>query len=122
MYTNTSIINNGFPAPNVPVYCFYGTGVQTAESFVYGSGFPDAPPRVAYGDGDSIVNLRSSEVCLQWRNQGGNFTSMEFPGANHTAIVSDIRVLMAIENVVGSSSMELNISFGATLLAILMML
>eukprot|EP00731_Ephydatia_muelleri_P034178 Em0049g25a len=51
MYTGVSVINAGFTAPNVPVYCFYGTDVQTAESFVYDQGFPDSQPtRIVYGN------------------------------------------------------------------------
>ena len=125
MYKNTSKINAGFPSPNVSVYCFYGTEVPTAEKFIYDSGFPDTAPEIVNGDGDGIVNLQSSKVCLNWAKQGLPFKSMDFPGATHTSILSDIRVLSAIDAVVlngcTSNSME-SISFGATLFAILLML
>eukprot|EP00731_Ephydatia_muelleri_P011559 Em0006g453a len=103
MYTRTSTINAGFTAPDVPVYCFYGTDVQTAESFVYDQGFPDSQPtRIVYGNGDGTVNVKSAEVCLKWKNDQGNFVSKSFPGAEHGAIVQNSAVLRAVEAVVTS--------------------
>ena len=102
IYSGIASINAGFSAPNVPTYCFYGTGVDTPESFVYGSGFPDsAPSQVINGDGDGVVNLRSSEVCLKWRTeQQQQFGSRGFPGINHVKMVMSGDVLRAIDKVV----------------------
>ena len=101
MYTGVSVINAGFTAPNVPVYCFYGTDVQTAESFVYDQGFPDSQPtRIVYGNGDGSVNMKSAEVCLKWKNEQRNFVSKSFTGAEHNAILHFSAVLRAIEVVV----------------------
>ena len=102
MFIGTSAINAGFSAPNVPVYCFYGTGLQTAESFVYTQGFPDSQPTIVYGAGDQTVNLKSAEVCLKWKNEQANVVSMSFPGAEHTAIVQNNAVLNAVRIVVTS--------------------
>ena len=102
MYTGISAINAGFGAPNVPVYCFYGTGVQTAESFVYGQGFPDTQPTIVYGTGDGTVNLKSAEVCLKWKTEQPNFVSKSFTGADHVGIVQNSDVLKAVELVVTS--------------------
>ena len=103
MYTGISVINAGFTAPNVPVYCFYGTDVQTAESFVYDQGFPDSQPtRIVNGNGDGTVNLKSAEVCLKWKKEQTYFVSKSFSGAAHVAIVQTTAVLQAVEVVVTS--------------------
>ncbi len=34
-------INGNYPAPNVPVHCFYGVNISTPESFKYGPKFPE---------------------------------------------------------------------------------
>ena len=65
MYRGIIGINEGFPAPNVSVYCFYGTDLATPESFIYNSSFPDVDPEIVFRDGDSVVNLLSSEICLR---------------------------------------------------------
>ena len=104
MYTGVTSINEGFPAPNVPVYCFYGTNVLTPESFVYNSSFPDVEPEIVFGDGDGTVNLLSSEVCLKWaQEQSQPFFSQSFPGVDHDGVVNDQVVLEAIENIVSSA-------------------
>ena len=97
MYTGITSINEGFPAPNVTVYCFYGTGLLTPESFIYNASFPDVDPEIMRGDGDGTVNLRSSEVCLQWsQEQSQPFFSQTFPGVLHGQMVVDETVLQAV--------------------------
>ena len=91
-----------FPAPNVPTYCFYGLGVPTPESFVYGTGFPDTFPTIVNGDGDIEVNKRGLEVCLQWADSGYPFSSTVFQGIDHLAIVTDKSVLQTIGSIVGA--------------------
>eukprot|EP00731_Ephydatia_muelleri_P005234 Em0002g1410a len=102
IYSGIASINAGFPPPNVPTYCFYGTEVATPESFVYGSGFPDsAPSQVIKGDGDGTVNRRSAEVCLKWKTQQQQpFGSSAFPGVDHVKMVKDSNVLRAVDRVV----------------------
>ena len=100
IYTGITAINAGFPAPNVPVYCFYGTGVQTPQNFIYDSGFPNTAPRIVNGDGDGTVNVQSSQVCLSWKSQTSPFTSHTFPGANHVGILQRRAVMSAIDAVV----------------------
>ena len=102
IYSRVAEINAGFPPPNVPVYCFYGAGVDTPESFIYGSGFPDsAPTKVINGDGDGTVNRRSAEVCLKWKDeQRQSVVSGVFPGVDHVKMVKNSGVLKAIDAVV----------------------
>ena len=95
-------INADYPAPKVPVYCFYGTGVKTPETFYYSNGF-DKNPKVTKGDGDGTVNLLSSEVCLKWKSeQKQRYKWQTFPGVNHMAIVKNVGVLDAVKEIVHS--------------------
>ena len=55
MYTVTAAITVGFPAPNAPVYCFYGTGIDTPKTVVYNSSFPNVPPVYADLQGGMII-------------------------------------------------------------------
>ena len=101
IYVDAASINAEFPAPNVTVHCFYGTGVETIESLTYDIGFPDTHPNITYGDGDGSVNTRSSEVCLKWaEGQTHQFFNQTFPGVDHNDILSDTNVLQAVEKVV----------------------
>ena len=93
-------INAGYPAPKVPVYCFYGTKVETSESFYYTGGF-DNDPVITKGDGDGTVNQLSSEVCLKWKQEQTQcFEAREFPYVNHVTMVKDPCVLDAIKKIV----------------------
>ena len=95
-------INADYPAPKVPVYCFYGTGVRTPETFYYRNGF-DKNPEVTKGDGDGTVNLLSSEVCLKWKKeQKQYFKSQTFPGVKHSKIMNNKCVLDAVKEIVNS--------------------
>ena len=96
MYTGIIGINEGFPAPNVPVYCFYGTNLSTPESFIYNSSFPNVDPEIVPGDGDSVVNLLSSEICLRWQAQPQPFFTQTFPGVSHVQMVVNEAVLEAV--------------------------
>ena len=101
MYTPTTSINAGFPAPNVSVYCFYGTNSSTSESFIYNASFPNVDPEVIFGDGDSVVNIQGSEICLGWsQEQSQRFESRSFPGVTHLQMVANETVLQAVADVV----------------------
>ncbi|KAL5505577.1 hypothetical protein EMCRGX_G007035 [Ephydatia muelleri] len=101
VYNSVRGINAGFPPPRVPVYCFYGVGVSTPESFVYDDGFPDSAPREVNGNGDGTVNVWSSEVCLKWRGQQAQpFVSRTFRGVSHNAMTENRDVLDAVGNIV----------------------
>ena len=107
-----SNIDEEFPAPNVPTYCFYGLGVPTPMSFIYGNGFPIdngiTRPTIVNGDGDNAVNRRGLEVCLQWADGGFPFNRTVFQGIDHDAIVRDELVLQAIGGIVGASVDPIN--------------
>ena len=57
-----------------PVFCIYGHGVPTEESYFYDTPHfsdhaPDAPASVVHGDGDGTVNLPSLEACRRYGRQ-----------------------------------------------------
>ena len=103
MYLGIVPINENYPAPRVPTYCYYGTNVSTPESYTYGNGFGRNATNTVYGDGDGSVNLLSSEVCLKWKNeQSEPFFTETFPGIDHGQMVADTTVLQAVANIVGA--------------------
>ena len=101
-YTQISQNNFDFSAPNVPMYCFYGLGFPTVETFVYDAGFPDTQPDIIFQDGDFIVPKPSLEVCQRWADSGYAFNRTVFHGLDHFTIISNLAVLNAMREVVGA--------------------
>ena len=95
--------NEKLRAPQVPTYCFYGTEVDTPETFEYTSIDNPKSARVTNGDGDGTVNRPSAEVCLNWKyslSPGQKIESKAFPGIDHISIVKNVDVLHEIDGVV----------------------
>nr|GMD99472.1 lecithin-cholesterol acyltransferase-like 1 [Ipomoea batatas] len=104
-------------SPGVPVTCIFGSGVETAETLVYGEGGFDEQPEIVYGDGDGMVNMVSLRA-LQW--QWGNDTEQEvemikIPGVSHMSMVKDNG---AIDRIVEEiSCINSNITSSTTLIS-----
>ena len=99
--------NNGnLSAPNVSVHCFYGIGTPTVEVVNYGSGLPTSYDSITYGDGDSVVNLLSSQVCQQWSNQEAPFNVKIFEKLDHDEIVTDTSTLDAVALAIEQSMIQ----------------
>lgn len=81
--------------PNVPLYCLYGTGIPTPETFKYAvNEFPDTFPKTFFGDGDGTVNIRSLKACERFVNkQQQKVVIKSFSTAEHIGIISDSRVI-----------------------------
>ena len=95
-------LHGDYPSPNVPVHCFYGVNLATPKVFHYGLAGSSSPLlNITSGDGDNVVNLRSSEVCLRWSNQSAPFTSRVFPLVGHMQMATNQAVLNAIAEIVG---------------------
>ncbi|CAD5207352.1 unnamed protein product [Bursaphelenchus okinawaensis] len=89
-------------APGVTVHCMYGHQVQTSEYLSWAKGyFPDYQPTIVYGDGDGTVNIRSLKTCDGWKgkNQGKLVTVHEIEKADHMSILSDLRTIQLIKDV-----------------------
>ena len=103
MYSGTTAISVGFPAPNIPVYCFYGTGTDTPKTLIYNGSFPNVPPvKVVMGGGDGIVNLRSAQTCLMWKEDPKKSNHLLVRNSRALAIVHTTAVLADIEAVVSA--------------------
>ena len=101
IYKSVSKMLMDLPAPQVPTYCFYGTGILTPMQFVYTDKYPDYFDHVKFSDGDGTVNVRSSRACLQWKaKQTQPFFYKEFPKVVHITFERDPGVMEAIKEVV----------------------
>lgn len=81
--------------PGIEVHCLHGSKVNTPKLYDYDTGtFPDAKPKVIYGDGDGTVNKESLRACIGWADKQKqplyykNFTSVD-----HMTILSDDKVM-----------------------------
>lgn len=101
MWNSTKDMLNRLPPPGVEVYCMYGTGLPTAEAYIYDDGFPyEDPVDVVYGDGDETVNRRSMELCKRWQGQQKERVHvLELPGVDHLNMVFDNRTLHHINKI-----------------------
>lgn len=82
-------------APGVEVHCLHGNKVSTMEALDYEVGdFPDAKPKVTYGDGDGTVNLLSLQACSGWAHkQRQKLYYKNFTDVDHMTILTDNKVL-----------------------------
>ncbi|XP_078257663.1 lysosomal phospholipase A and acyltransferase-like [Rhinoraja longicauda] len=86
-------------APGVPIYCLYGTGVPTPDSFHYDA-FPDQEPTAVNGDGDGTVNLVSALKCKEWAGkQKGKVFMKELPGNEHVDMLLNLSTISYIQKV-----------------------
>ena len=100
-------LNKGYPAPNVPTYCYYGVNVDTPGKFTFGKNFSKniigmVPTDIQFGDGDGTVNTVSSEICHKWSTMSPKypFTYRKYNEVNHGDIVKNDRVLADIASIV----------------------
>ena len=106
MYTSVAPLVDGWSAPNVPTFCYYGLqgNSSTPVGFTYDAqNFPDSAPTTRFmGNGDGTVNQKISEICLRWDvEQSAHFESGTF-AASHVGILSDESLLAAINEVVNA--------------------
>ena len=90
--------------PNVPLYCIYGTGIDTPEKFLYATDeFPDTFPKTIFGDGDGTVNIRSLQACHSFvGKQKQQVVIKSFSKAEHMGMVGDSRVIEYVKNLISS--------------------
>mmetsp|Transcript_89713 Transcript_89713/g.256411 ORF Transcript_89713/g.256411 Transcript_89713/m.256411 type:complete len:391 (-) Transcript_89713:185-1357(-) len=87
-------------SPGVPVYCYYGTGVDTEAFYEYSGSFDDEPV-VTMGDGDGTVNLKSLELC-----KGFSEEVKAFPGETHSGLLdsSELQALVVSVATIAASN------------------
>lgn len=95
MWLDVKNLTSHMTPPGVEVHCLHGNAVTTIEQLDYQVGdFPDAKPRVFYGDGDGTVNLNSLQACITWADkQKQPFHYKNFSTIDHMTILSDDRVI-----------------------------
>ncbi|XP_068115752.1 phosphatidylcholine-sterol acyltransferase-like isoform X2 [Hyperolius riggenbachi] len=101
MWDDTKDLLRGLPPPGVETYCIYGSGHPTAETFVFGDGFPLEPPLdIKYSDGDDTVQTRSLELCKRWKTQQKEKVhAIELRGLEHLSMVFSNRTLNVINDI-----------------------
>ncbi|NP_001087677.1 lecithin-cholesterol acyltransferase L homeolog [Xenopus laevis] len=108
MWEDTKGLIEGLPPPGVEVYCIYGTGIPTAETYIYGEGFPNEPAiDIKYSDGDDTVHTRSMELCKRWINQQKQKVHIhELAGIQHLNMVFSNQTLTLINDILLESNLD----------------
>lgn len=101
MWNSTKDLLKGLPPPGVEMYCLHGTGIPTAETYIYDDRFPyEDPVDIVYGDGDDTISTRSMELCKQWQGQQKEAVHvLELPGIEHLNMVFDNSTLNYINEI-----------------------
>ena len=69
MWHITRRIANNLTAPNVELWCLYGTGYNTPSKIIYKDALDTNNYSETQGEGDGTVNLESLEACEQFSTQ-----------------------------------------------------
>lgn len=95
MRKDTIEYSTNFTPPGVEIHCIYGSNVSTVERIRYKkSDIPDGIPELIYGDGDGTVNTRSLTAFSNWEMlQTQPVSSLSLPNVDHMNILSDIKVI-----------------------------
>ena len=100
MWLDTKDLLKGIPAPQIEVYCWHGINVPTTEKLIYYK-FPTSTPIIEKGNGDGTVNLRSMEVCLNWRDQQTKPVHYRvFKGIDHGNMIKADVPVSAVANLI----------------------
>lgn len=101
MWNDTKDLLKGLPPPGVEMYCMYGTGLPTAETYIYDDNFPyEDPVDIVFGDGDDTLSRRSMELCKKWHSQQKERVHVvELPGVEHLNMVFDNLTLNYINEI-----------------------
>lgn len=78
-------------APDVPITCIIGSGIDTPETLFYGRDGFDKQPEILYGDGDGTVNMVSLLALeSQWSDVAKKILKVsKIPSVTHTSILND---------------------------------
>lgn len=108
VWENTNLIVESLTAPNVPVYCSYGTGTPTEVAYTYPKGFTgddkDWNDQVVIDEsdlGDGTVPLYSLQECQIWNSKQTEPVEIkEFDLRDHGGILEDDEFLQYLLSVV----------------------
>ena len=83
--------------PGVSTYCMFGTSIETPDRYRHRGNFDYIEDKDSHGDG--TVDRKSLEVCAKWPSSRVAEV-LRLPGVEHLSIVSNRRVLNAINRIV----------------------
>ncbi|XP_055790421.1 phospholipase A2 group XV-like [Salvelinus fontinalis] len=99
MRQDTEPLVNALEPPGVAIHCLYGSGVPTAEGFLY-TNSTDTDPTLILGDGDGTVNLLSATQCKRWiGHQTQPVHMLELEGNEHVAMLLNFTTVTYIKTV-----------------------
>ncbi|NP_001133318.1 phospholipase A2, group XV precursor [Salmo salar] len=99
MRQDTESLVSALEPPGVAIHCLYGSGVPTAEGFLY-TNFSDSDPTLILGDGDGTVNLLSATQCKRWiGHQTQPVHMLELEGNEHVAMLLNFTTVAYIKTV-----------------------
>ncbi|KAK6320343.1 phospholipase A2 group XV [Coregonus clupeaformis] len=99
MRQDTAPLVSALEPPGVAIHCLYGSGVPTAEGFIY-TNFPETDPTLILGDGDGTVNLLSATQCKRWiGHQNQPVHMLELEGNEHVAMLLNFTTVAYIKTV-----------------------
>lgn len=88
MWHDTRDIAVNLKAPNVELWCLYGSGVDTPSKIIYDDAFEKNKYHEIQGDGDGTVNIESLQACeLFAKEQKKRIYTKEFPNVDHITIL-----------------------------------
>lgn len=92
MWRDTRKIANNLKAPNVEIWCLYGSGYPTPKKLIISNEISAAIDSWKYneiqGDGDGTVNIESLEACKSFRQQQREpVYTREFQNIDHIEIL-----------------------------------
>jgi len=102
IYNTVSTLVQNLVAPQVPVHCVYGTGVNTEVFYTYPNGdFEDDPIIDESNLGDGTVPLYSLQECNRWTSsQKQPVEIKEFDLTGHSDILHDDEFLQYLLGVI----------------------
>lgn len=88
MWHDTKDIAANLTAPNVELWCLYGSGIETPSLIVYDGDIKDGKYKEIEGDGDGTVNIESLRACESFQKyQDKPVYTRQFDKTDHIDIL-----------------------------------
>ena len=82
--------------PDIPVYCFSGTGIDTVYSIDMSYGFQVGPTGFDFVDGDGVVPTDSANGCLRFNP----VRTFNYEGVDHLGLVQRANIIQEFLDIV----------------------
>jgi len=88
MWHDTKAIADSLTAPNVELWCLFGTGIDTPSKIIYSGPIDSGKYEEIQGDGDGTVNVESLRACDMFKDkQKEPVYLVPLSGVDHIAIL-----------------------------------